>query len=99
MTTHHTLRTIPNLRGDCGENAATVAIAAVLSTSPHYPDGGRIIVGAPETSESEIGGFSGGPEAIAQLADALAAAVAEVDAAMDGPPPLLTESMLDRGGR
>jgi hypothetical protein len=89
MTTPHKLYPhITGLRGDEGENAATLAIAAVLDPSPHYPDAGRIIVGSPETSEAELGGWCSGPEAAVQLAETLLEAAADVDAALDAIPPV-----------
>jgi hypothetical protein len=88
MTTPHKLYPhIAGLRGDCGENAATLAITAVLHPSPHYPDAGRIVVGAPPISESVIGGWCSGPEAAVRTAETLLEAAADVDAVLDAVEP------------
>jgi len=90
---------IVGIRGDEGENEATLAVVAVLDRSLHYPEVGRIIVGSPESSDAEVGGFSGGPEAIVQLADTLAQAVSDVDAVLDADAPPVNDAMGYAGRR
>lgn len=88
MTTPHKLYPpITSLRGDEGENDATLAIVAVLTPSPHYPDEGRIIAGSPPTSDAVIGGWSSGSEAAVRIAETLLEAALDVDAAMDADRP------------
>ncbi len=90
MTTPHKLYPpIAGLRGDEGENDAILVVAAVLTTSPHYPDAGRIIVGSPGASDAEVGGWSSGPEAAVQLAETLLEAARDVDAALDAERPVV----------
>jgi hypothetical protein len=83
---------VVGLRGDGGENEATLVAIAVLDPSPNYPDCGRIIVGSPTmcvaAGEADIGGWSASPESAVRVAETLLAAAADVDAALDAVPPL-----------
>lgn len=93
LSDHKLYPPVEGLRGDSGENPGTLAIVAVLDPSPHYPDCGRIIVGSPETSESDVAQFSCGPEVAVRLAATLEQAAADVDVAIDADaPPVVTAS-------
>jgi hypothetical protein len=84
MTTIKRYPHITGLIGDEGENAATLAVAAVLDPSPNYPDCARITVGHARSSECSDKGacLAGDPDTIDRLADTLRQAAADVRAAL-----------------
>lgn len=82
-----------------GETPASIAVVAVLSPSPHYPDQGRIIVGSPPSSEAAIGSFSTGPQPAVRFAETLLAAAADVDAALDSVQPEIVTARDSEAGQ
>ncbi len=75
---------IDGLRGNEGEDEASLVVVAILDPSPNYPDSGRIIVGAPRDS-IDIGGFSCSPEVARLLAATLVQAANAADTAKAKP--------------
>lgn len=100
MTTSLSAREYPlveDLRGNDGEDPGTLSVVAILNSSPHYPDYGRIICGSPEISESDLGGWSGCGEATTRLAETLLEAVRDADAAADSYEPPIVSARGDEG--
>lgn len=77
---------IDDLRGNEGEDPATLAVAAILDTSPNYPANARIVAGSSQDSESDIGGFSCGPVGAAKIAATLIDAAIDVEVALGRDP-------------
>lgn len=85
MANTKTYSLISGLRGNEGEDPATLAVAAVIDASPNYPDCARIIAGSSRNSESDIGGFSCGPVGAVKVAAVLIDAAMDVEEALGRP--------------